>query len=104
MAAFESTVSQLSAVGVSLAVAYFLNRNDLKFWRVIAGLLLGVTLGSLTGLFAWALFQEKGGIDSLQLATNFAQVFLFSIIASLAGIYFGRKNSMRQNFMQGEEK
>lgn len=99
MSIFAITMVQLFILVIGFVISYFLNKSNLKFWRLLSGLFVSFIGSWLAGIVIWILTTISYDPNAdLQLVTmdGISRTFLFAIIGATAGAYHGRKKAKSQ--------
>lgn len=92
MSAFTVTMLQAITIGIGLVIGYFLNKANLKLWRIFIGFLVGFAISWLAGVIIWAfIFMSSNPYSAI--VTGMARSVLFAMAGAGMGVYLGRRKA-----------
>lgn len=99
MSTFAVTMIQALMLGLGFGIGYFFNKSDLKFWRVLVGLLIGFAVSWLAGILIWifVILSNDPNADIPMVTTDgISNTLLFAVMGVSGGVYYGRQNCKNQ--------
>jgi hypothetical protein len=86
---------QAITTAIGLAIGYFFNKASIKLWRLLIGFLIGFVVGWVAGVIIWA-FVFMSNDPHAAIVAGMTKSFLFAIVGSSMGVYFGRRKAKLQ--------
>jgi hypothetical protein len=79
-------------IGIAIGIAYFFNRTNLKWWRVLIGFLVGSFVSWFLGIIIWAYIFVPSDPNAAIVA-GMPKSFWFAVVGGAFGVYLGRRKA-----------
>ncbi len=96
MSAFTVTMLYVITLGIGFGIGYFFSKDNLKWWRMFVGFLVGFIVSWWGGGIIWAFMFMSNDIVTATM-TVLTKSFLFALVGAGMGVYYGRRKAKRQD-------